>query len=167
MTVHFVVVYVVSLCQALQSLVQQTYDNLEIIIVNDGSTDHSERIIADYVYHYPDKIRAFSIKNSGLGEARNYGIRKARGQYIGFVDSDDTVQPEMFQKMYAAAQKNDSDCVMCDYIAIWDSGKKEYIHSLEGNVDRFEILKYSSKYGVVNACTILIHKNLMTKTSHI
>ena len=151
--------------ECLESLVQQTYDNLEIIIVNDGSTDHSERIIADYVYHYPDKIRAFSIKNSGLGEARNYGIRKARGQYIGFVDSDDTVQPEMFQKMYAAAQKNDSDCVMCDYIAIWDSGKKEYIHSLEGNVDRFEILKYSSKYGVVNACTKLIHKNLMNKVS--
>lgn len=147
--------------ECLESLVNQTLKNYEIIIVNDGSTDNSMEIIDDYIYRYADKVRAFTIENSGLGEARNYGITKANGQYLGFVDSDDFVAADMFEKMYQSAIQNQADCVMSDYTAFWDTGKTEYIISVpEKNADRFDILKYSAKYGVVNACTKLIDKKL-------
>lgn len=150
--------------ECLDSLVEQTLDSYEIIVVNDGSKDESWSIIEEYRYKYSDKIRAFTIENSGLGEARNYGISKARGDYLGFVDSDDTVQLNMFQKMYEAAIKNDADCVMSDYIAFWENGKREYVTSVMGeDIDRFDILKYSAKYGVVNACTKLVKKELFDK----
>lgn len=150
--------------ECLDSLVGQTLDDYEIIVVNDGSKDGSWSIIEEYVYKYSNKVRAFTIENSGLGEARNYGISKARGDYLGFVDSDDTVHLNMFQKMYEAAIKNDADCVMSDYIAFWENGKREYVTSvIGGNIDRFDILKYSAKYGVVNACTKLVKKELFDK----
>lgn len=149
------------LVECLDSLVNQTLEDIEIVIVNDGSTDNSLSIINDYVYLYPDKVRAFSIENSGLGEARNYGISKAKGSYLGFVDSDDFVRKDMFEIMYCAATKNNADCILSDYIAIWDTGKTEYVTSVPiQNPDRFDILKYSAKYGVVNACTKLISRSL-------
>ena len=130
------------LVECLDSLVNQTLENIEIVIVNDGSTDNSLSIINDYVYLYPDKVRAFSIENSGLGEARNYGISKAKGSYLGFVDSDDFVRNDMFEIMYRAATKNNADCILSDYIAIWDTGKTEYVTSVPiQNPDRFDILK--------------------------
>ncbi len=149
------------LAECLDSLVKQTLDSYEIIIVNDGSTDGSLEIINDYAYQYADKIRLFTIENSGLGEARNYGIMKSRGRYLGFVDSDDFVAADMFEKLYQTAIKSQADCVISDYIAFWDTGKEEYITSVpEKNADRFDILKYSAKYGVVNACTKLVDKDL-------
>lgn len=150
--------------ECLDSLVKQTLNNYEIIVINDGSTDSSPEIIDDYVYRYADKIRAFTIDNSGLGEARNYGISKAKGRYLGFVDSDDWVTYDMFEKMYQTAIKDQADCVMSDYIAFWDTGKKEYVASIsEKNADRFDILKYSAKYGVVNICTKLIDRSLFDR----
>ncbi len=147
--------------ECLDSLVNQSLDNIEIIIVNDGSTDNSLTIIEDYAYRYSDKIRYFSIDNSGLGKARNYGIAKARAKMLGFVDSDDVVRADMFEVLYNASVKYNADCVISDYIAVWDDGRTEYISSIsEGGSDRFEILKYSTKYGVVNACTKLIHCDL-------
>lgn len=147
--------------ECLDSLVNQTLSDIEIVIVNDGSTDSSMQIIEDYIYKYPQKIRAFSIENRGLGEARNYGISKANGTYLGFVDSDDSVRLDMFEIMYSEALKNNADCILTDYIATWDTGKSEYVNSLPiKNPDRFDALKYSSKYGVVNICTKLVNREL-------
>lgn len=151
------------LSECLESLVYQTLTNMEIIIVNDGSTDKSQEIIDEYAYRFSDKIRAFSIKNSGLGEARNYGVEKARGKYIGFVDSDDIVAKTMFEELLECAVRENSDCVICDYIAFWENGKEECVSSLPNNVDRFEILKYATKYGTVNAVTKLFSRELITK----
>ena len=150
--------------KCLDSLVNQTLENLEIVIVNDGSPDNSQQIIDEYIYHYPNKIRAFTIENSGLGKARNFGISKARGKYLGFVDSDDFVRSDMFELMYSAAEKNNADCILSDYIGTWEDGKQEYVISVPGEQpDRFDILRYSAKYGVVNACTKLIDRDLFEK----
>lgn len=151
------------LTECLDTLVEQSLEDIEIIIVNDGSTDRSQEIIDDYVYRFSDKIRAFSIPNSGLGMARNYGIQKARGRYVGFVDSDDLVDLKMFEKLYKFASKEKADCVICDYIAFWEDGRKEYVHSLPKKSDRFEIIKQSTKYGVVNAVTKLFDIELIKK----
>lgn len=147
--------------ECLDSVVGQTFDSFEIIIVNDGSTDKSQTIIDDYVYQFSDRIRAFTIPNGGLGNARNYGIGKARGKYLAFVDSDDYIRRDMLQKMYEAARRHNADCVMADYIAFWDDGRQEHVRSVEfPDAGRPDIMKYSAKYGTVNICTKLIAREL-------
>ncbi len=86
--------------KCLESLVSQTLQDMEIIIVNDGSSDNSQQIIDNFVKKYPEKIKAFIKDNGGLSDARNFGIDRAIGEFIGFVDSDDYVTPTMFEQMY-------------------------------------------------------------------
>lgn len=100
----------------LKSLVDQTLEDIEIVVVNDGSPDHSQAIIDAYVSRYPGKVRSFIKENEGLSEARNYGMRQCRGEYIGFVDSDDYVEVTMYEHLYRKAKETDADLVDCDYI---------------------------------------------------
>lgn len=109
--------------KCLDSLVIQTLKTIEVIVVNDGSTDGSQAIIDEYVKKYPEIIKAFTKKNGGLGDARNYGINKARGKYIGFVDSDDWVDPKMFKAMFEMT-KEGNDIVVCDMVAVQDGWEK-------------------------------------------
>lgn len=102
--------------KCLDSLVKQTLQGIEIIIINDGSTDGSYRIIDEYKKNHPDKIKAYTIENRGPGGARNYGIRKASGRYLGFVDSDDYVDAFMFEKLFNKAEREASDIVVCGYV---------------------------------------------------
>lgn len=104
------------LVDCLESLVNQTMNNIEIIIINDGSTDGSMGIIDTYQEKYPEKIRVYSQENSGQAVARNVGISLSKMEYIGFVDSDDIVDCEMFAAMYQMALQEDSDLVECDYM---------------------------------------------------
>jgi len=106
--------------QCLDSLVNQTLKEIEIIVVNDGSPDNSQAIIDEFVEKYPSKIFSLVKKNGGLGDARNYGLKFARGQYIGFVDSDDWVDPKMYEAMYSFAIKSNYDVVICDFTSIYD-----------------------------------------------
>lgn len=106
--------------QCLDSLVRQTLQEIEIIVVNDGSPDNSQTIIDRYVEEYPEKVVGYIKENGGLGDARNFGIERAHGEYIGFVDSDDWVDVKMFQSMYEMAKKENDDVVICDTIEIND-----------------------------------------------
>lgn len=99
--------------KCLDSLVHQTLDEIEIIVVNDGSPDNSQTIIDKYVKKYPGKVKSFIKENGGQGSARNYGLSKARGEYVGYVDSDDYVEIDMYKKMYDKAKKSDLDIVIC------------------------------------------------------
>ena len=109
--------------KCLNSLVNQTLKDIEIIVVNDGSPDNSEEIIAKYQKAYPQKIKAYKKKNGGLSDARNYGIKKATGEYIAFVDSDDYVRHDMYQKMYTKAKSGNFDMVVCDLDYVYDDKK--------------------------------------------
>lgn len=104
--------------KCLDSLVNQTLDDIEIIIVNDGSTDNSESIIDTYAANYPKIVKAFTKKNGGLSDARNFGIKKATGDFLGFVDSDDFVEVTMFEKLYNRAFETDSDIVVCSHTSV-------------------------------------------------
>lgn len=103
--------------RCLDSLVNQSLDDLEIICVNDGSTDSSESILKKYSNKYKNII-VFKKENGGSGSARNFGIDYAKGEYIGFVDSDDILEIDAIEKMYLSAKKFDSDLVVCGMIRI-------------------------------------------------
>ena len=102
--------------KCLDSLVNQTLKDIEIIVVNDGSPDNSQKIIDKYVKKYPNKVKSFIKENGGQGSARNLGMEYAKGEYISFVDSDDWIDFDALEKMYDLAKKEKSDIVICDMI---------------------------------------------------
>ena len=106
--------------RCLDSLVNQTLNDIEIIIVNDGSYDKSKEIIQKYLKKYISKIKYFEKQNGGLSSARNYGIKYAKGEYIAFLDSDDYVEINMYEEMYNLAKQENSDIVECDFIWEWE-----------------------------------------------
>ena len=112
--------------RCLDSLVNQTLKDIEIIIVNDGSTDGSKEKIQEYINKYKN-IVYLEKENGGLSSARNYGIPYAKGEYIGFVDSDDYVELTMYEKMYNKAIEEKSDMVECDFIWEYPNKKREDI----------------------------------------
>jgi glycosyltransferase involved in cell wall biosynthesis len=103
----------------LDSLVNQTVDDYEIIAVDDASTDNSLEILREYEAKYPDKFIAIHSKeNLRQGGAKNKGINIARGQWIGFIDSDDWIAPDMYEKLICKAQSTGADVVGCDYCLV-------------------------------------------------
>ena len=101
--------------KCLDTLVNQTLKDIEIILVNDGSKDNSEFIVKKYLDKYKDKIIYLEKENGGLSDARNFGIPHATGEYIAFLDSDDYVEKDMYEKMYNIAKKENSDMVQCNF----------------------------------------------------
>lgn len=94
----------------LESLANQTLSDIQVIMINDGSTDQSEKICREYVERYPN-FEYYYKENGGSASARNIGLENATGEYLGFCDSDDSVEPDMFEKMYIAAKEHDADIV--------------------------------------------------------
>ena len=106
------------------SVVGQTYKNLEIILVDDGSPDNSGAMCDEYAKK-DDRIKVIHKKNGGLSDARNAGLEIMSGSYVGFVDSDDYIATEFFERLYSALKKNDADISMCGVIKIFDDGTSE------------------------------------------
>lgn len=103
------------LSRCLDSLVGQTLKEIEIIAIDDGSSDSSFAILKEYGEKFPYKIKIFSKENGGQATARNRGIVESIGEYIGFVDSDDCVDCNMFEAMYKTAIQEKYDLVECNY----------------------------------------------------
>lgn len=108
--------------RCLDSLVHQTLENIEIIVVNDGSPDNSQKIIDKYANKFSN-VKPYIKRNGGISDARNFGIKHANGEYIAFVDSDDYVDKTMFEKMYNKAKENSFDIVECNLQMVDDDGK--------------------------------------------
>ena len=100
--------------QCLDSIKDQTLTDIEVIMIDDGSTDRSAEISNQYLTD--SRFSYYFKENEGLAAARADGIERANGEYIGFIDSDDWIEPDMYEKMYTAAKSNDSDIVFCNCI---------------------------------------------------
>lgn len=109
--------------KCLNSLVNQTLKDFEIIIVNDGSTDGSQEIIEEFQAKYPERIKSFLKENGGLSDARNFGLAHVNSEFVGFVDSDDWVTENMFEQMYKLSQKNRAEMVICNLQKVDENGK--------------------------------------------
>lgn len=127
--------------KCLETLVNQTLEDIEIILVNDGSKDRSIEIVNKFLEAYPEKLVYLEKENGGLSDARNYAIPYAKGEYIAFLDSDDYVEKDMYQKMYELAKKENSDMVECDFyweypdklkkdVGVIYNGKKEMLEKV-------------------------------------
>lgn len=108
--------------KCLDSVIAQTFSDLEIILIDDGSTDSSGEICNEYATK-DSRIKVIHQENQGLSASRNVGLDIARGDFIGFVDSDDYIEPAMFENLYQAALKNNADIVICNFIKADDVGK--------------------------------------------
>lgn len=102
------------LCQCLDSVLAQTLDDLEIICIDDGSTDGCAAILDAYAVA-DHRVRVFHQTNGGYGKAMNFGINQAAGEYIGIVESDDSVSPDMYASLYESGEKYNLDIVKSDY----------------------------------------------------
>ena len=112
--------------ECLDSLVGQTYKNLQVLVVNDGSTDSSPQIIEDYVRRFPDRFAQMNKPNGGLSDARNFAIGKAEGEWIAFLDSDDWADPEYYAKM-AEVMARGADVVVSDIEYFYENGQPSWI----------------------------------------
>ena len=101
--------------RCLDALVNQTLQEIEILCVDDGSTDSAPQIIDEYAKKYPNKVKAFHKPNGGEFTTRNYGLERATGEYVTFVDTDDQVELTWAEKLYNAAKQNDADLAVCGF----------------------------------------------------
>lgn len=108
--------------RCVDSIIAQTYDKIEIILVDDGSTDNSPAMCDSYALK-DSRIRVVHKPNGGLSDARNAGLAVASGDYIGYVDSDDWIEPDMYEKMYHACADNNAQLSVCRYACETDSDR--------------------------------------------
>lgn len=111
------------LTKCVDSICSQTYDNLEIILVDDGGDDMCPSICDEYK-KIDSRIKVIHKKNGGLSDARNAGLDIATGQYLYFVDSDDYIDDHTIEFLYASIVANGSDIAVCEYVRVSEDGEK-------------------------------------------
>lgn len=153
--------------RCVDSLLAQTYQNLEIILVDDGSPDTCGEICDCYAQQY-NHVKVIHKSNGGLSDARNAGIAIAKGEYIGFVDSDDYVKPDMYEKLFNAAVKNDVRLSICSFFCVDSEGKNTVFSSVhpisDGVFTAVELLPkivQTNGWFFIVAWNKLYHKSLL------
>ena len=163
--------------KCIESIVNQTYNNLEIILIDDGSTDHSGEI-CDRCGESDKRIVVVHNKNKGVSAARNCGLGIATGDYITFVDSDDFLEPQMYSEMMQVAEKYSCDVVMCDCIKEFKGKSEKYTHAIrEGFYDKEQLKQeYYSQLlitpnieypATISNCLCLIKKEIGKKIRYV
>lgn len=116
----------------LHSVVHQTYQNLEILLIDDGSTDHCPEICDAWARKDP-RIQVIHQSNGGLSDARNTGLRHAHGELIAFIDSDDWIALDMIEKMTDTMLRHHADMVICQYVTVFEDGHSESHYKKRGS----------------------------------
>ena len=106
------------------SLLAQTIGDFEIFLVDDGSKDRSGEIADRYAAEYPETVRCLHLDNGGQGRARNHALPLAKGEFVGFVDSDDWIDPDMYKKLCDRALETGADVVCCDFLERFADGRE-------------------------------------------
>lgn len=114
--------------RCLDSILAQTYGDLEIILVDDGSSDDSRGIMVDYA-HRDSRIKTIFKENGGVTSARLRGVEEASGEWIGFVDGDDEIEPEMYERLLANALEHKAQISHCGYQMVFMDGRVNYFHN--------------------------------------
>lgn len=150
--------------KCIDSIINQTYKNLEIILVDDGSLDNSPQICDEYSKK-DNRIKVIHKQNGGLSDARNHGIEISTGKYLCFIDSDDYIDKQMIEKLYQNLKGNKSDISICNFYEAYQNGKLNYQHfpneklKVSGNNKFYNIY---NDYGIstIIACGKIYKKEL-------
>ncbi len=150
--------------RCLQSILKQTYKNIEIIIINDGSTDNTEQICNSFS-EKNDNIRYYQLdKNMGISYVRNFGLEKVSGDLIGFVDSDDWIDEKMYETLYRMLVEYKSSIAVCNYTRIYNNGeysKVKFSISCDCYYDNIiDALRFNINHNDVTLWNKLYRKNL-------
>lgn len=157
-----------NISRCLDSILDQTYKNFEVICVDDNSTDRTFEIIREYSSK-DNRIKPFKNPSKGVSSARNFGIENSCGDYIGFVDSDDFIQPQMYEFLLRAINENNCELVTCRYEKASQFNKKVFEYSCREcfaeefiNFDDMDFVA-ENELTLTSACMKLISKNLIKK----
>lgn len=132
-------IYNVEKCvdKCIKSIVEQTYKNLEIILVDDGSTDNSGALCDEWA-EKDDRIIVIHKENEGLSDARNSGLKISTGKYVGFIDGDDWIEPDMYDYLYQLLTDNDADISVCEHYIAYDSEQLEAGGALSSDINVYD-----------------------------
>lgn len=153
--------------QCLDSIVNQTYQNIEVLLIDDGSSDTSAEICKKYS-EKDSRVHFYSREHEGPAEVRNYGLKKAKGDYIGFADSDDYLDLSMYQQLYEISKKHDADISITNYAFFEnDEVQSQNVTGKVFSFDKEEILKLyieeNSEYMITpSVCTKLFKKEIVS-----
>ena len=156
--------------QCLDSILQQTYQNLDILIINDGSTDGSDTICREYL-EKDERISYFAKENTGISDTRNVGIRQATGEYVTFVDSDDWIEKTYIEELYDKLITYHADIVASNYYLFNDAeslfyffmGEQDYYERLYTPVQLIDGLyetKFNKSFALLSAWGKLYKRSL-------
>lgn len=160
------------LARCLESIIHQTYKNIEIILIDDGSPDNSGRLCDEYA-QLDTRIKVIHKENGGVSSARNIGLKYANGQYVTFVDSDDWIELDMYEKLLSKLKEQNVDIVRCGYYK--DEGKsvkkEDFIFQNDIRIDlvkkRREIINlYACGKMYAGICFILVKKEIIDKINN-
>ena len=149
--------------KCLDSIINQTYKNIEILLIDDGSTDSSGKICDDYSKQ-DKRIKVFHKENGGLSSARNYGVDKSKGEYLTFIDSDDIIELDYIDYLFGLIKKYDVELSICPYTVIINNTKKYNFgkNNIEELMDTERCLKrmLCEEGFTVSACAKMYKKSL-------
>ena len=151
--------------KCIDSILAQTFTDFELILVDDGSPDNCPAL-CDAAAEKDARVRVIHQKNGGLSAARNAGLDAARGAWIGFVDSDDYIAPEMYEVLYQAVQSTGADLALCDYAEVDEAGTpcpQMHVSLSEGELTGQELLKRASGLMVQLAWNKLYRRAIFTQ----
>lgn len=148
--------------KCLDSLLNQTYSNIEIVVINDCSTDGSLKILKKYAKKYDNIILIENKENKGLSYSRNVGLEKATGEYIGYIDSDDYVDSTYYEQMMKAIKKEKSEIAIADMKIVYEDGSfPDYVSKgCNGEVNTLNIIKNGL---AASACNKLFKREIIEK----
>ena len=151
--------------KCIDSILAQTFTDFELILVDDGSPDNCPAL-CDAAAAKDARIRVLHQKNGGLSAARNAGLDVARGEWIGFVDSDDYIAPEMYEILYKAVQSTGADLALCDYVKVDETGAlctQTHVAVPQKSLTGRELLQKAYWTTVQIACNKLYHRTIFAQ----
>lgn len=142
--------------RCVKSIAAQTYNDLEILLIDDGSTDKSGKMCDDF-QQTDSRIKVFHKQNGGLSDARNYGIEHSAGEFISFVDSDDYIDEKMLETLHRLITENDADLAVCSAMDVFEGKEVTQVKEIkEFNLNKVESYKYMLRGdGIPSACNKL------------
>ena len=148
--------------KCLDSLFNQTYSNIELVVINDCSTDDSLKILKKYAKKYANMILIDNKENRGLSYSRNVGLENANGEYIGYIDSDDYVDSDYYEKLMKAIIKEKSDVAIADMKIVYEDGSfpDHVTKGCDGDLTKLNVVKNGL---AASACNKVFKKDIISK----